>query len=56
VARRLGISLKLGAAAVLLGMIVAQAALPPVFLAGGVAFVLAALVFTERMLFPPSQA
>jgi len=53
---RLGIALKLGAAAILLGILAAEAALPPVVLAGGVAFVLAALVFAERTLFPQSQA
>jgi low temperature requirement protein LtrA len=50
--RRLGISLKLGTAAILLGLLAAEPALPPLALAGGVASVLAALVFAERMLFP----
>jgi hypothetical protein len=35
---------------------VAEAALPPVALAGGLAVTLAALVFAERLLFPLSQS
>jgi low temperature requirement protein LtrA len=53
--RRVGLSLKLGTAAIVLGLLVAEAALPPVALAGGLAFALAALVFAERFLFPSSQ-
>jgi low temperature requirement protein LtrA len=53
--RRVGVSLKLGTAAIVLGLLVAEAALPPVALAGGLAFTLAALVFAERFLFPSSQ-
>jgi hypothetical protein len=33
-----------------------EAALPPVALAGGTAFVLALLVFVERSLFPASRS
>lgn len=51
--RRLGVSLKLGAVAVLLGLLLAQAALPPVAVAGGLAGALGGLVFAERALFPP---
>ena len=54
--RRVGVSLKLGAAAIILAFLLAEAALPPVALAGGLAFVLAAVVFAERMLIPPSQS
>jgi low temperature requirement protein LtrA len=53
--RRVGISLKLATAAILLGLLAVEAALPPVALAGGVAFVLAAMVLAERTIFPPSQ-
>jgi len=48
--RRLGITLKLAAAALTLGLLGAEASLPPVALAGGLALVLAAVVFVERTL------
>ena len=54
--RRVGVSLKLGAAAIIVALLFAESALPPVALAGGLAFVLAAVVFAERMLIPPSQS
>jgi low temperature requirement protein LtrA len=53
---RLGISLKLGTAAILLGLLAAGAVLPPIAEAGGAAFVLTALVFAERTLFPSAGA
>ena len=53
--RRLGVSLKLGAAALILGLLAAEVALPPLALAGGLALVLAAVVFAERTLIVPSQ-
>jgi low temperature requirement protein LtrA len=51
--RRLGVSLKLGAAAVILGLLAVEPALPPVALAGAVALVLVAVVVLERLLLPP---
>jgi low temperature requirement protein LtrA len=51
--RRLGVSLKLGAAAVILGLLGVEPALPPVALAGAVALVLVAVVVLERLLLPP---
>jgi low temperature requirement protein LtrA len=53
--RRVGISLKLGSAAIVLILIAVQSALPPVVLAAALAAVLAALVVAERTLFPLSQ-
>jgi low temperature requirement protein LtrA len=53
---RLGVSLKLGAIAVLLVLLAAEEQLPPIALAAGVAAVLATLVFLERTLFPPEVA
>jgi low temperature requirement protein LtrA len=47
---RLGVSLKLAAAAVLLGLLLAESAFPPLALGGAVAGVLALLVFAERTL------
>jgi low temperature requirement protein LtrA len=53
---RLGLSLKLGVAAILVGLIFAEAVLPPVALAGALAAVLVGYVFLERTLFPPETA
>lgn len=53
---RLGVSLKLGSAAVILGLLAAEAALPPLAVASGLAGVLAALVFAERVLYPAWQS
>jgi hypothetical protein len=50
--RRLGVSLKLGAAAIILGLLAVEWALPPVAVAGGLAGVLATVVFAERTLIP----
>jgi low temperature requirement protein LtrA len=47
---RVGVSLKLGTVAIILGLLAAQGALPPVAVAGGLAGALAALVFAERTL------
>jgi low temperature requirement protein LtrA len=52
--RRLGVSLKLGACAAILVMLAVEAALPPLALAGGLAGVLAAVVFLERRLAAPT--
>src|SRR6266568_1791588 len=49
-----GVSLKLGAAAVLLGLLVAADAIPVLAVAGVLAGVLAGVVFAERMLIPRS--
>jgi hypothetical protein len=51
--RRVGVSLKLGAAAIMLGLLLAERALPPVALAAGLAFVMAATVVLERLLIRP---
>jgi len=51
---RLGVSLKLGVVAILLGLLAAQAVLPPVAVSGALTVVLAALVFAERELIPPN--
>jgi low temperature requirement protein LtrA len=48
--RRLGVSLKLGAAAVILGMLASEELFPPVAVAAGLACVLIAVVFAERTL------
>jgi low temperature requirement protein LtrA len=53
--RRIGVSLKLGAAAILLGLLLAERVLPPVGLASALAFVMAATVFLERLLIPPRE-
>jgi low temperature requirement protein LtrA len=47
---RLGVSLKLGAVAIILSLLLAEAAIPPVVLAGALALVLGALVWAERTL------
>ncbi|MDP9342718.1 MAG: low temperature requirement protein A [Actinomycetota bacterium] len=52
--RRVGVSLKLGAAAILIGILAAQGALPPLAVAAGLAGVLVAVVFLERTLIQPS--
>jgi low temperature requirement protein LtrA len=52
--RRVGVSLKLGTAALVFGLLAAETALPPVALAGALAALLAALVFAERTLIAPS--
>ena len=54
--RRLGVSLKLGAAAVILALLLVEAAIPPVALAGALALVLAAVVWAERTLIPQDAA
>ena len=46
--------LKLGAAAIILALLLAEGALSPGALAGGLAIVLAAVVFAERTLIAPS--
>jgi len=48
--KRLGVSLKLAAAAIVAVLLLAQAVLPPLVLAAGLALVLAAVVFVERTL------
>jgi hypothetical protein len=53
---RIGVSLKLIAVAVLSGLLGAEAALPPLALAGGLALVLAFVVFVERTLIPLEAA
>lgn len=55
-ARRLGISLKLGASAAILGVLATQRLIPPVALAAALVLVLAALVFVEQTVVAPSQA
>jgi low temperature requirement protein LtrA len=49
----LGASLKLGAMAVVLALLVSERALPPLAVGGGLMVVLAALVVAERSLYPP---
>jgi len=51
---RLGVSLKLGAVAVILGLLAAETVLPPVAVAAGLATVLAAVIVAERTLMSPS--
>jgi low temperature requirement protein LtrA len=51
----LGISLKAVAVALMAGLLVAESLLPPVAVAGGLAFVLVGLVYAERTLFPPAE-
>jgi hypothetical protein len=53
--RRLGVTLKLGATAVIVGLLAIQGALPPLAVAGALAAVLAALVIVERTLFSLSE-
>jgi hypothetical protein len=53
---RLGVSLKLGAVAILGALLPAESLLRPVAVAGGLAGILAAVVIAERTLIPPSQA
>jgi low temperature requirement protein LtrA len=55
-ARRLGISLKLGASAAILGVLATQHLIPPVALAAVLVVVLAALVVVERTVVAPSEA
>src|SRR5712691_1422670 len=50
--RRVGVSLKLASATVLLALLLAESAFPPVALAGALALVLVAVVFAERTLIP----
>ena len=51
---RRGVSVKLGAAAVILGLLAIQSVVPPLAVAAGLAAVLASLVFAERTLWPTS--
>ena len=51
---RRGVSVKLGAAAVILGLLAVESVVPPLAVAAGLAAVLSALVFVERMLWPTS--
>ena len=53
---RPGVALKLGAVAVMIGLIGAEAALPPVAVAGGLAGVLALVIVIERALVPAGRA
>ncbi len=48
--RILGVSLKLGAVAVMIVLLLVQSVIPPVALAGALAGILAAVVFAERTL------
>jgi low temperature requirement protein LtrA len=52
---RLGVTLKLGAAAIILGLIALQGVAPPVAVAAALAAVLASLVVAERTLFPSPE-
>jgi len=52
--RRVGVSLKLGAVAVIVGLLLGEGALPPVPMAAALAGVLVLVVFAERMLIAPS--
>jgi low temperature requirement protein LtrA len=52
---RLGISLKLAAGALILGLLAAETALPPLAVAAGLAAVLAAVVYVERTLLGQTQ-
>ena len=54
--KRLGVSLKLAAAAIIVALLLAQAALPPLVLAGALVFVLTSVVFAERTLFPAEES
>ena len=53
--RKLGISMKLAAAAALLGLLLVHGAMPPPALAACLALVLAVLVVAERIYFPPTE-
>ena len=53
--RRVGVSLKLGASALIVALLLAQRAFSPVGLAAGLAMVLVGVVFAERTLIPPSR-
>ena len=50
---RLGVSVKLTGVAMILVLLSAQAALPPLVPAAGLALILAALVYVERVLISP---
>jgi low temperature requirement protein LtrA len=52
---RLGISLKLAAGAIIIGLLAAETALPPLAVAAGLAAVLAAVVYVERTLLGQTQ-
>jgi hypothetical protein len=54
--RRRGVALKLGAAAVILALLAAESALPPLVLAAGLALVLVGVVAAERTLITASPA
>lgn len=47
---RLGVSIKLGAVALILGLLLAESALPPIAVGAGLTLVLAALVYVDRVL------
>lgn len=49
--RRRGVSIKLVAVAIILGLLLGESALPPVALAAALVLVLATLIYTERTLF-----
>jgi hypothetical protein len=51
----LGVSLKLAAGAIILGLLAAETALPPLAVAAGLAAVLAAVVYVERTLLGETQ-
>lgn len=53
---RIGLTLKTCAVTLILGLIAAERALPPLAVAGGLAVVLVALVLAERTLVPTSRA
>jgi low temperature requirement protein LtrA len=55
-ARRLGISLKLGASAAILGLLATQSLIPPLALAAALVLVLVTLVALERTVAVPSEA
>ncbi len=52
----LGVTMKLAAGAIIVGLIAAESILPPLALAGGLTAVLAAVVFAEGTLIGPRQA
>jgi low temperature requirement protein LtrA len=52
---RLGISLKLAAAAIIVALLAVETALPPLAVAAGLAAVLTALVYLDRTLLAPTQ-
>jgi low temperature requirement protein LtrA len=53
---RLGVSLKLGAGAIIVGLLAWEAALPPLAVGAGLAVVLAAFVYVERTLIGPAAS